>query len=79
MPDDFSLRLTANTIHYSDIIRWKKSLHPTRERVGRWTQNEDKCLKVAQMLFGPKNWKKIAQFVPGRTEVQCRERYFEII
>ncbi|KAF3437205.1 hypothetical protein FNV43_RR19958 [Rhamnella rubrinervis] len=55
--------------------RWKKSLHPTRERVGRWSPNEDKCLKVAQMLFGSKNWKKIAQFVPGRTEVQCRERW----
>ncbi|XP_024022157.1 uncharacterized protein LOC21400403 isoform X2 [Morus notabilis] len=55
--------------------RWKKSLHPTRERVGRWTPDEDKRLKVAQMLFGPRNWKKIAQFVPGRTEVQCRERW----
>ncbi|GKV23643.1 hypothetical protein SLEP1_g33349 [Rubroshorea leprosula] len=27
------------------------------------------------MLFGPKNWKKIADFVPGRTQVQCRERW----
>lgn len=27
------------------------------------------------MLFGPRNWKKIAQFVPGRTQVQCRERW----
>ncbi|XP_048329657.2 uncharacterized protein LOC107418690 isoform X2 [Ziziphus jujuba] len=55
--------------------RWKKSLHPTRERIGRWTPDEDKRLTVAQMLFGPKNWKKTAQFVPGRTEVQCRERW----
>ncbi|KAG2667556.1 hypothetical protein I3760_15G121600 [Carya illinoinensis] len=55
--------------------RWKKSLHPTRERVGRWIADEDKRLKVAVMLFGPKNWNKIAQFVPGRTQVQCRERW----
>ncbi|PON35931.1 Octamer-binding transcription factor [Trema orientale] len=55
--------------------RWKKSLHPTREKVGRWTADEDKRLKVAQLLFGPRNWKKTAQFVPGRTEVQCRERW----
>ncbi|XP_021802956.1 uncharacterized protein LOC110747052 [Prunus avium] len=55
--------------------RWKKSLHPTRKREGRWTPEEDKRLKVAQMLFGPKNWNKTAQFVPGRTQAQCRDRY----
>ncbi|KAH7854444.1 hypothetical protein Vadar_013882 [Vaccinium darrowii] len=56
--------------------RWIKSLHPARQRVGRWTLEEDKRLKVAVMFFGPKNWNKIAQFVPGRTHVQCRERWF---
>lgn len=55
--------------------RWKKTLHPSRQRVGRWTSDEDKRLNVAVMLFGPKTWKKIAQFVPGRTQVQCRERW----
>ncbi|KAL5815509.1 hypothetical protein ACOSQ4_026150 [Xanthoceras sorbifolium] len=55
--------------------RWKKTLNPMRLRVGRWTPDEDKRLTVATMLFGPKNWKKIAQFVPGRTQVQCRERW----
>ncbi|GAV79112.1 Myb_DNA-binding domain-containing protein/Myb_DNA-bind_6 domain-containing protein, partial [Cephalotus follicularis] len=55
--------------------RWSKSLHPARQRVGRWTLDEDKRLKVAVMLFGPKSWRKIAQFVPGRTQVQCRERW----
>ncbi|XP_068308811.1 uncharacterized protein [Pyrus communis] len=55
--------------------RWKKSLHPTKKREGRWTPEEDKRLKVAQMLFGPKNWNKTAQFVPGRTQSQCRDRY----
>ncbi|KAK8569436.1 hypothetical protein V6N13_046491 [Hibiscus sabdariffa] len=55
--------------------RWKKSLHPTRQRVGRWTHDEDKRLKVSVMLFGPKNWRKIAEVVPGRTQVQCRERW----
>ncbi|XP_017973755.1 PREDICTED: myb-like protein L [Theobroma cacao] len=55
--------------------RWIKSLHPTRQRVGRWTHDEDKRLKVAVMLFGPKNWRKIAEVIPGRTQVQCRERW----
>ncbi|KAG9132379.1 hypothetical protein Leryth_022422 [Lithospermum erythrorhizon] len=55
--------------------RWMKSLHPTRKRVGKWTPEEDKRLKVAVAIFGPKNWCKIAEFVPGRMQAQCRERW----
>ncbi|XP_010551142.1 PREDICTED: uncharacterized protein LOC104821834 isoform X2 [Tarenaya hassleriana] len=55
--------------------RWKKSLHPKRQRVGRWSSEEDKRLKVAVKFFGAKNWHKIAQYVPGRTPPQCRERW----
>lgn len=59
--------------------RWKKTLNPSRERVGRWTVEEDKYLKVAVMLFGRKTWNKIAQFIPGRTQVQCRERWINVL
>ncbi|KAF5730324.1 hypothetical protein HS088_TW20G00697 [Tripterygium wilfordii] len=55
--------------------RWKKSLHPGRQKVGRWAPDEDKRLTVAAMIFGQKNWNKIAKFVHGRTQVQCRERW----
>ncbi|XP_072976256.1 uncharacterized protein [Typha angustifolia] len=55
--------------------RWRKSLIPGKRKVGRWSVDEDKRLKVAVMLFGAKNWYKIAQFAPGRTQVQCRERW----
>ncbi|KAG9131237.1 hypothetical protein Leryth_006097 [Lithospermum erythrorhizon] len=55
--------------------RWLKSLHPNRKRVGKWTSEEDRLLKVAVAIFGPKNWSKIAEFVPGRMQSQCRERW----
>ncbi|EPS66301.1 hypothetical protein M569_08471, partial [Genlisea aurea] len=55
--------------------RWLKTLNPTRQRVGKWSAEEDKRLKVAVTLLGPKTWKKIASCVPGRTQVQCRERW----
>ncbi|PIA63627.1 hypothetical protein AQUCO_00201161v1 [Aquilegia coerulea] len=59
--------------------RWMKTLNPARERVGRWTVEEDRHLKVAVMLFKPKMWHKIAQFVSGRTQVQCRERWVNVL
>lgn len=56
-------------------FRWKKSLHPSIKRKRSWSSEEDKRLKVAVTLFGTKNWRKIAQFVPGRTGTQCLERW----
>ncbi|KAL1554764.1 hypothetical protein AAHA92_15288 [Salvia divinorum] len=55
--------------------RWLKTLHPARKRSGQWTLEEDKRLKVAVTLFGAKTWRKVAKCVPGRTHVQCRERW----
>ncbi|CAH8346004.1 unnamed protein product [Eruca vesicaria subsp. sativa] len=62
--------------------RWKKSLVPSRKRVGKsnskeakWSSEEDKRLRVALTFFGAKSYHKIAQFVPGRTQSQCRARW----
>ncbi|CAN0902394.1 Myb-like protein L, partial [Linum grandiflorum] len=52
--------------------RWLKSLHVYGK--GHWKPEEDKRLKLAVKFFGPKDWKKVASFVPGRKDVQCRER-----
>ncbi|XP_057828110.2 uncharacterized protein LOC131039397 isoform X1 [Cryptomeria japonica] len=61
------------------LNRWCKSILPDRKKVGRWTVEEDKRLKVAVLVYGPRMWKKIASFVPGRTEVQCRERWCNVL
>ncbi|XP_028554014.1 uncharacterized protein LOC110103393 isoform X4 [Dendrobium catenatum] len=60
-------------------VRWRNTLLPERKRVGRWSVDEDKRLKVSVILFGAKNWKKIAQFIPGRTQSQCRERWLNCL
>ncbi|KAM7280757.1 hypothetical protein ACFE04_007891 [Oxalis oulophora] len=89
--EDEQLRAAVNTYgekNWSDVAsvlkrrtgpqcsnRWNKSLHV--EKKGRWTMDEIKRLKVAVILLGPKNWNVIAQYVPGRSQAQCRERWVE--
>uniref|UniRef100_UPI0037E8C034 v-myb avian myeloblastosis viral oncogene homolog-like 2a n=1 Tax=Semicossyphus pulcher TaxID=241346 RepID=UPI0037E8C034 len=41
----------------------------------KWTQEEDKNLKILISNFGKKDWKTIASFLPGRTEFQCMHRW----
>ncbi|KAK3126344.1 hypothetical protein QOZ80_7AG0555170 [Eleusine coracana subsp. coracana] len=59
--------------------RWRKTLNPEKTGVGRWSLEEDKCLMVAVKLFGSGSWSRIAQFVPGRMQSQCRERWCDVL
>ncbi|KAJ7970298.1 MYB family protein [Quillaja saponaria] len=65
-------KLRSAVAAFGESNGWNKSLHP--ERKGGFTPDEDKRLKVAVLLFG-RRWNKIAQFVPSRTQAQCRDRY----
>ena len=40
-----------------------------------WSPAEDEALRRMVRTVGAKNWKHIAQFLPGRTSKQCRERW----
>uniref|UniRef100_H3C734 V-myb avian myeloblastosis viral oncogene homolog-like 2b n=1 Tax=Tetraodon nigroviridis TaxID=99883 RepID=H3C734_TETNG len=41
----------------------------------KWTQEEDENLKILTNNFGKSDWKTIASFLPGRTELQCMQRW----
>ena len=43
-----------------------------------WTEEEDKILKEKAEEFNYKNWNSIANFIPGRTSIQCSARYRRI-
>ena len=43
-----------------------------------WTEEEDKILKEKAKEFKYKNWNSIANFIPGRTSIQCSARYRRI-
>jgi len=55
-----------------------KTVNKPKKR-GIWSEEEDKLLIKAVKDNGPKNWKKIATFVPGKTYVQCLHRWQKVL
>jgi len=45
---------------------------------GKWSSEEDELLHKAVALHGRK-WSKVARLVPGRTDIQCRERFVNVL
>jgi hypothetical protein len=63
--------------------RWYNALNPsidqTSGRTGKWKEDEDIKLKAAVQTDGGKNWAAIAELVPGRTKIQCRNRWRNVL
>jgi hypothetical protein len=63
------------------VKRWHDTLKPTFDpsvaRTGKWTADEDTKLREVVGAHGGKNWEAIASLVPGRTKLQCRNRWRE--
>lgn len=57
--------------------RWTRALNPSISHHS-WTAQEDQklCELVAQM--GECGWRKIASYLEGRTDLQCRHRYLQM-
>lgn len=58
---------------------WRKHLQATgagqvAHKKGPWSKMEDELLLKAVAIRG-KEWSKVSLLIPGRTEMQCRERY----
>lgn len=58
--------------------RWMKTLHPDIKR-GKWLAEEDRRLLMATHIYSSNNWASIAEHVPNRTDIQCRERYCNVL
>nr|GEX50205.1 homeodomain-like protein [Tanacetum cinerariifolium] len=44
-----------------------------------WTDDEDNLLSEVVRKYNGKNWKKIAERIPGRTDVQCLHRWQKVL
>lgn len=57
----------------------RRTTGPIRRAKGGWTPEEDETLKMAVGLFKGKCWKKIAEYFPDRSEVQCLHRWQKVL
>jgi hypothetical protein len=51
----------------------------TTVRKGKWEEDEDIKLKAAVQTHGGRNWSAIAALVPGRTRIQCHNRWHDVL
>ncbi|XP_024966648.1 transcription factor MYB3R-3-like [Cynara cardunculus var. scolymus] len=57
----------------------RRTTGPIRRAKGGWTPEEDETLKKAVGVFKGKCWKKIAEYFPDRSEVQCLHRWQKVL
>ncbi|XP_068668527.1 transcription factor MYB3R-3-like [Aristolochia californica] len=57
----------------------RRTTGPIRRAKGGWTPQEDETLRNAVEAFKGKCWKKIAEFFPDRSEVQCLHRWQKVL
>lgn len=57
----------------------QESIAKVRRSKGKWTPEEDDTLRKAVIQHKGKNWKKIAEHVPHRTDVQCLHRWQKVL
>ncbi|KAL1210901.1 Transcription factor MYB3R-5 [Cardamine amara subsp. amara] len=57
----------------------RRTSGPMRRAKGGWTPEEDETLRRAVEKYKGKRWKKIAEYFPDRTEVQCLHRWQKVL
>ncbi|MCD7457288.1 Transcription factor myb3r-5 [Datura stramonium] len=57
----------------------RRTTGPIRRAKGGWTPEEDDTLRRAVAAYRGKCWKKIAEFFPDRSEVQCLHRWQKVL
>ena len=70
MPSHLQPMSTCTLVHEDSLKRIAK---------GHWTKEEDLELKKAVTKYEAKNWKKIAEKLNGRTDVQCLHRWQKVL
>ena len=63
---------------FSNKKDYKSNKNKEIKKPNFWTEEEDKILKEKAKEFNYKNWKSIANFIPGKNSIQCSARFRRI-
>jgi hypothetical protein len=63
---------------FSKTKDYKRNKNIEKKKVNFWTEEEDEILKEKAKEFNFKNWKLIANFIPGKNSIQCSARFRRI-
>ena len=63
---------------FSNKKDYKSNKNKEIKKPNFWTEEEDKILKEKAKEFNYKNWKSIANFIPGKNFIQCSARFRRI-
>ncbi|KAJ8537786.1 hypothetical protein K7X08_014326 [Anisodus acutangulus] len=74
-----TLRSSAVSSPTPTLPTHRRTTGPIRRAKGGWTPEEDDTLKRAVSVYRGKCWKKIAEFFPDRSEVQCLHRWQKVL
>jgi hypothetical protein len=58
--------------------RWSRTIDPAITH-GPWEEEEDQKLLRAVRGIGDANWCQVAKMLTGRTDLQCRYRYLQLV
>ena len=67
--------------HMTELMQLSSTASSGKRRasMGKWTEHEDEILRQAVDAHSGKNWKKIADRLPGRSDVQCLHRWQKVL
>ncbi|KAL9247109.1 hypothetical protein vseg_020574 [Gypsophila vaccaria] len=74
-----SLKSSGVSSPVATLSSHRRITGPIRRAKGGWTLEEDETLRNAVAAFKGKSWKKIAEFFPDRSEVQCLHRWQKVL
>ncbi|CAH2098329.1 unnamed protein product [Euphydryas editha] len=77
--DSESSEYSEDSAAYEDVPASTKSSGPRKNiNRGRWTKDEDKCLKMYVKMYN-ENWDMIAAQFSDRSDVQCQQRWTKVV
>lgn len=79
LDSNFNCNFNSKSINQNKKQNKKKFNYCEAKKTGKWSDEEDRILYELVPLYGPKNWKKIADKIQGRSAIQCLHRWTKIL